>query len=145
MIEEIRRECIRLRESYDVDRERALRERISSLDRSSLVELTRAFTIYFHLINLAEEHHRVRVLREREAERNPAPRPESIEAALQELAARNVSSEDVSAFLRRPTSSRTSARSRSEENSSSMSARMRSVEDTRFNTDVGLLSEFADS
>ena len=37
-----------------------------SLQRAE--EVARAFLCYFHLVNLAEEHHRVRVLRRREAE-----------------------------------------------------------------------------
>ena len=35
--------------------------------RSRAEEVARAFTCYFHLVNLAEEFHRVRVLRQREA------------------------------------------------------------------------------
>ena len=51
------------------------------LERAELV--ARAFTCYFHLANLAEEHHRARVIRERD--RGPDPVPESLAAAIAEL------------------------------------------------------------
>jgi phosphoenolpyruvate carboxylase len=51
-------------------------------------EVARAFTVYFHLVNLAEEHQRVRILRERSG-RTPAPQAasDSVAAAYTRLAA----------------------------------------------------------
>ncbi|WOF22651.1 phosphoenolpyruvate carboxylase [Microbacterium betulae] len=49
-------------------------------------EVARAFTAYFHLVNLAEEHQRVRVLREREGQPERDPRG-TIAGAFAELAA----------------------------------------------------------
>jgi phosphoenolpyruvate carboxylase len=44
--------------------------------------VVRAFTIFFDLVNLAEDRERVRVLRERERARYPEPRSESMEEAV---------------------------------------------------------------
>jgi phosphoenolpyruvate carboxylase len=51
------------------------------LERAELV--ARAFTVYFHLINLAEEHQRIRTLRERDT--GGDPQRESVRAALKEI------------------------------------------------------------
>jgi phosphoenolpyruvate carboxylase len=53
------------------------------LDRADAV--ARAFTVYFHLANLAEEHHRIRTLRERDADGEPMR--ESLAAAVPVLRA----------------------------------------------------------
>ncbi|HMR66205.1 MAG TPA: phosphoenolpyruvate carboxylase, partial [Anaerolineae bacterium] len=52
--------------------------------------VARAFTVYFELINLVEEHHRVRILRERERAAYPEPLPETIAGAIQQLQAAGV-------------------------------------------------------
>ena len=45
-------------------------------------EVARAFTVYFHLVNLAEERHRIRILRERDREGDPGD--DSLSVALLE-------------------------------------------------------------
>ena len=49
-------------------------------------EVARAFTAYFHLVNLVEEHQRVRILRERDGRPDSEGAADSIEAAYARLA-----------------------------------------------------------
>ncbi len=77
-----------------------LGELLSSLETSEAERLLRAFTVYFQLINLAEEIHRVRVNRLREAEATAdAPRNESVAAAIKALKDDGWDLEDVRAFI----------------------------------------------
>jgi phosphoenolpyruvate carboxylase len=87
-VERLRRATIALRGAAGGDREAARAEVVElvagfDLDRAELV--ARAFTVYFQLVNLAEEQHRVRTLRERS--RQGGTVRESFEAAVQEVRA----------------------------------------------------------
>lgn len=73
--------------------------RIAALTPSEADLVVRAFTAYFHLVNMAEEHHRLRVLRQRELTAGDAPPAESILQAVQEAARSGVTAGDVQALL----------------------------------------------
>jgi len=96
-VERLRRACIALR-AADGGRRRARAEVAElvagfDLDRAELV--ARAFTVYFQLVNLAEEQHRVRTLRERR--RDGGTVRESFAAAVAEV--REAAGEDGLAAL----------------------------------------------
>jgi phosphoenolpyruvate carboxylase len=84
-VERLRRATIALRAADGGRREARARvvELVAGfdLDRAELV--ARAFTVYFQLVNLAEEQHRVRTLRERRLAGGPVR--ESFAAAVQEV------------------------------------------------------------
>ncbi|MCA9865776.1 MAG: phosphoenolpyruvate carboxylase [Anaerolineae bacterium] len=58
---------------------------VGRLDPREAELVARSFTTYFELTNLAEEQHRVRVLRERERDAHPQPLPESVASAVASL------------------------------------------------------------
>jgi phosphoenolpyruvate carboxylase len=78
-VERLRKAAIRLREDPSEQRERAVLEAVGNLDLERAEAVARAFTCYFQLVNLAEEHQRLRALRERS--RAGEPVADSIAAA----------------------------------------------------------------
>jgi phosphoenolpyruvate carboxylase len=85
-VEALRKAAIELRQS----RGPAARERLAAVvalvdgfDLGRAEAVARAFTVYFQLVNLAEERHRVRILRQRS--RSARPGAESLAATVAEL------------------------------------------------------------
>ncbi len=77
-----------------------LAEVLRGLDTGTAEKLVRAFTVYFQLVNLAEEVHRVRVNRERDVAASPgAPRAESVAAAVKALKDQGWSAAEARRFV----------------------------------------------
>ena len=89
--------------SGDTRAEAELLAAVQKLTVSEAARMAMAFTVYFELVNLAEETHRVRLLRQRRRAQytvpGTPPMRESIGAALRELKARNVPVETVQSLL----------------------------------------------
>ncbi|MFN0052444.1 MAG: phosphoenolpyruvate carboxylase [Planctomycetales bacterium] len=81
LVEEIRAAAKALRDEPSIDDARRLQERLNDLDLKALRTVIRAFSIYFDLINLAEQRGRLRALRW-QAHHSTRPAPDSFEAAL---------------------------------------------------------------
>ena len=85
--------------------ETAAAKRLAEVVAALPVETARAtasaFAVYFDLVNLAEEGHRIQALRAREQALHPAPIGESIGEAVELLKSRGFTSEQMAALLDR--------------------------------------------
>ncbi|MDX2007775.1 MAG: phosphoenolpyruvate carboxylase [Meiothermus sp.] len=91
-----------LRQSYDEASHGELLGLVKGLSLEEAESLIRAFSTYFHLVNLAEERHRVRVNRQRERGSTPEkPRGESFLSAIGQLKAQGLSYEQVLGVLQK--------------------------------------------
>jgi len=100
LVADIRR-LARDRRAGGHDAERDLAARIESLDVDQARVVTRALSVFFDLVNIAEDRQRARVLRDRERLKSPQPLGESLGAGIAELAAAGLSAADVQRALDR--------------------------------------------
>lgn len=95
------RRLARERRSGEHAAEQPLAERIESLDTATASDIVQAMTIYFDLVNIAEDRQRVRVLRDRERASFPDPIGESLAAGLNELKGLGLGAAEVQQALDR--------------------------------------------
>ncbi|PPH01897.1 phosphoenolpyruvate carboxylase [Rathayibacter sp. AY1F6] len=84
-VERLRALTISAYDSGDAAGTAEAEEFVASLTLERAEEVARAFTCYFHLVNVAEEFHRVRVLRRREADAGAQSPEDSILASMRRL------------------------------------------------------------
>jgi len=92
-------ELARARRGGDERADRQLRALVAGLDHHRAAVVLRAISVLFDLMNMAEDRHRVRVLRDRERRSGSQPRPESIGAALEHLQQEGYTAAQIRGFL----------------------------------------------
>ena len=99
------RQLAKARRAGDHAAEKKLGAAVAKLPTAETLNQAMAFTLYFELVNLAEENFRIMLLRRRRAEEwaRPGvhPRRESIEAAVVELKRRGVRTGDMQSLVNR--------------------------------------------
>ncbi|WP_034680991.1 phosphoenolpyruvate carboxylase [Caldalkalibacillus mannanilyticus] len=84
-VERIREKTKLLREEFDEATYLLLKKEIKELQEPLRKQVIRAFSIYFHLVNIAEQNHRIRRRRQYQLEEHQGSQPHSIENAVQSL------------------------------------------------------------
>ncbi len=87
------------RRAGDVKAGAELEKLVAELDERQAEVVLTAVSLRFDLINMAEDRHRIRMLRDRERRSGGKPRPESIGAALAYLGEEGFSAEQIQGFL----------------------------------------------
>ncbi len=98
-VEKIRTMCKSLRSQFDEKVYFALKEEITDMSQPMRKQVIRAFSMYFHLINAAEQNHRIRRRRQYQLEKNNSVQPGSIESAVLSLKENQVSKEIIQNVL----------------------------------------------
>ncbi|WP_166246159.1 phosphoenolpyruvate carboxylase [Paenibacillus turpanensis] len=95
VVEHIRETTKSLRAEFDEGQFTELQDQINSLEPNLRHQVIRAFAIYFQLVNIAEQNHRIRRKRDYERSAGETVQPGSIESTIQDLKDQGLSSDEV--------------------------------------------------
>jgi phosphoenolpyruvate carboxylase len=98
-VEKIRITCKQLRNENNEEIYQELKKEIASLDGPMRKQVIRAFSVYFHLINAAEQNHRIRRRREYQLQSDMNSQPNSIDSAILSLKDNYVSADIIQNVL----------------------------------------------
>jgi phosphoenolpyruvate carboxylase len=99
LVQRLREDAVAMREGRLPGGREGFAQRLAALDLEQLALVARVFTLWFHLVNAAEEQHRTRVLRGRDTAES-APEG-SLAAAAAELAGAGLGADELRALLGR--------------------------------------------
>lgn len=99
--EQIRKLAIRVRRTAGRKNESALLRRLNSLDLPTAIKILRAFSVYFQLVNIAEENHRLRRKRHYDSLPGFHPQRGSIEDVVHRLHDARISAQTLAQQLQR--------------------------------------------
>ncbi|MBP3950840.1 phosphoenolpyruvate carboxylase [Bacillus suaedae] len=94
-VESIREMTKNLRKNHDEDVYKKLKQEIGTLQPPVRQNVIRAFSVYFHLVNIAEQNHRIRRRRQYQLQENGVVQPVSIESAVAAIKEHGFSQEYV--------------------------------------------------
>ncbi len=100
-VERIRETCKRLRADYQEALDAELQRELEQLTLPMTVQVARAFALYFQLVNIAEQYHRVRRRRAHRMQPHEPPQEGSIEDLIQRLAHQKVPAAQIAERLQR--------------------------------------------
>ncbi|WP_257350195.1 phosphoenolpyruvate carboxylase [Pseudalkalibacillus decolorationis] len=98
-VETIRKLTKDLRKNREPSMYKMLKSEIQSLQPPMRSQVIRAFSIYFHLVNIAEQNHRIRRRREYQLFEDQGVQPYSIESAVLSLKDHNIDKEVIQGVL----------------------------------------------
>lgn len=99
LVEQIREQSKSLRAQFDPELFGQMKSCVSSLSPEKRHQVIRAFAIYFQLVNIAEQNHRIRRKRDYEFLAGEEVQNGSVESAIKVLKDRNIAAEDVEDML----------------------------------------------